>query len=341
MTKTRKMCFDRLLPTEPVRAQRVRPYGPHGTTRDRAISLIGKQWPNGSTITIRFLEGSQQQKDMVREISPEWTRHANLHFEFTDDPTAKIRVSFDAADGAWSYVGTDNASIPLHAATLNLGWQDEGVILHEFGHMIGLSHEHQNPDGGINWNEAQVIQDLAGPPNFWTPEQTRHNVLDKYRADQLHGTVFDPQSIMLYAFPAEWTTNGFATEANEKLSAVDKAFVKSAQMYPGSQAPAASATPLVVSPATVASIGVPGEIDLYKFDVPSAGVHVMQTLGTTDVFMTLFGPDDPTRKVAEDDDNGTGRNAQIVASLSPGQYFVQVRHFSPTHTGDYRIMVSR
>jgi len=49
-------------------------------------------------------------------------------------------VTFDEDDGAWSYIGLDNKSIPLHAATLNLGWVDEAVILHEFGHVLGLAH---------------------------------------------------------------------------------------------------------------------------------------------------------------------------------------------------------
>jgi len=80
---------------------------------------------------------------MVRDIAPQWTEFANPNFEFTDDPRAEIQVILDANDGAWPYVGTDNTQIPLHAATLNLGWLGQGAILHEFAHMIGLSHEHQ------------------------------------------------------------------------------------------------------------------------------------------------------------------------------------------------------
>lgn len=338
MAKARKMCFDRILPSVPASAQRTIQYG---DGRTRAISLKGKQWLNGSTITIRFLDGDQQQKDMVKDVAPEWTNHANLQFAFTDDPSAKIRVTFDSNDGAWSYVGTDNLGIPLHAATLNLGWQDEGVILHEFGHMIGLSHEHQNPDGGIHWNEEVVIRELSGPPNWWDEAQIRRNVLDKYSADQLHGTDFDSDSVMLYAFPAEWTLDGFGTHENEKLSDLDELFVQSEDMYPRGETADTAATELAVSQSGSASIGSPGEVDLFKFVVDTPGLHAVQTMGTTDVFMTLFGPDSQTNKVAEDDDSGAGRNAQIVADLTVGTYYVQVRHFSEARTGEYRILVSR
>ena len=80
--------------------------------RMRAISLSGNQWVNGSNIRIRFMDGSQAQQDMLRQFAPIWTEHANLSFEFTDHPRAEIRVTFDANDGAWSYVGTDNSQPP-------------------------------------------------------------------------------------------------------------------------------------------------------------------------------------------------------------------------------------
>ena len=157
---------------------------------------------------------------------------------------------------------------------MNLGWQDEGVILHEFGHMIGLSHEHQNPDQGINWNEAAVIADLAGAPNFWPEEQARHNVLNKYSVDQIHGTQFDSKSVMLYAFPASWTTDGFSTEENEKLSSLDKAFVQSEVMYPGGGS-SSELEQLSIASMSAGTIGSPGEIDTYKFQVTDPGQYVV------------------------------------------------------------------
>ncbi|MGH8550794.1 MAG: M12 family metallopeptidase, partial [Methylococcales bacterium] len=101
---------------------------------------------------------------------------------FDNAPTAKIRISYDSSDGAWSFIGTDASSIPANQPTMNLGFLDGGTAAHEFGHAIGLAHEHQNPAGGIEWNEEVVLRDLSGPPNSWTPKQIRHNVLEKYKA---------------------------------------------------------------------------------------------------------------------------------------------------------------
>ena len=338
MAKAPKICFDRLPPQE---LRRPMPTRSMADGRTRAISPKGKQWVNGSTIRIRFLEGSDAQRDMVMQFAPEWTDHANLIFVFSEDPRAEIRVTFNSNDGAWSYVGLDNMNIPLDAPTLNLGWQDQGVILHEFGHMIGLGHEHQNPEGGIIWNEAAVIADLSGPPNYWDEATIRHNVLDKYSVDQVHGTEFDPESIMLYPFPDEWTQNMGSTQANDDLSELDKMFIRSEEMYPGrGTTPQETAVDLPVSQATVAAISEAGEEDLYRFVVENAGTFVVQTSGSTDVVMSLFGPDSTTNLVGEDDDGGTGTNARISAALQPGVFYARVRHYNPASRGEYRIQVA-
>ena len=75
--------------------------------------------------------------------------------------------------------------------------------------------------------------------------------------------------------------------------------------------------------------------------VDKPGVHVIQTMGATDLVMSLFGPDSPTQKIADDDDSGVGRNSQIIADLAAGTYYAQVGHFSDSGTGEYGIVVTR
>ena len=341
MTRTPKVCFDRVLPRDLMRFQTTMPDRPGQV---RGLSPIGKTWINGSTLHVRFMGGSAQQKKKVQEQAAWWTAHANLQFVFDDAPAAEIRITFDENDGAWSYIGTDAKSIPVNEPTMNLGFLDGGTAAHEFGHAIGLGHEHQNPDGGIQWNEAVVIQSLSGPPNNWDEATIRHNVIEKYSVDQIRGTKFDPKSIMLYFFPASWTTNGVGTEANETLSALDRSFIASAAAYPKDAPTASDAVELKVNAArrTKAAIGKPGEEDLYRFTVTEGGKHVIDTKGPSDVVMKLFGPNSQTDVIAEDDDSGLGLNARITGALVAGEYFVQVRHFSlSSGVGDYSVRVRR
>lgn len=337
MSKNLKICYDRLLPRDFARPQRIIRIG-EGQTR--AIAIARSLWVNGSNLRVYFMDGTPEQQAIAKEQAQWWSQHANLTFEFNDAPDAEIRVTFDANDGAWSYIGTDCQSIPRDQPTMNLGFLDGGTAAHEFGHAIGLAHEHQNPAGGIEWNEEVVIRDLMGPPNNWTLEQIKHNVLDKYSVDQIRGTEFDPDSIMLYFFPDTWVKSGKGTKANEVLSELDKAFIASAQAYPRKEV---QKIDLEVNAVPVqASIGVPGEEDLFAFTVTSAGRHVIETGGQSDVMMKLFGPDSQTSLISEDDDGGTGKNSKIVADLIPGQYFVQIRHYNKTNgTGAYSIQASR
>lgn len=335
-----KICIDRILPRDMMRLQATRRLG----GRTRAIAPIGKTWMNGSTLRVRFIGGTAQQRGVVREQAAWWSDAANLRFAFDDAPNAEIRISFHPDDGAWSYVGTDCRNIPFDQPTMNLGFMDGGTTAHEFGHAIGLAHEHQNPAGGIRWNEEVVIRECAKSPNFWDEATTRHNILRKYAADQIKGTAFDPQSIMLYFFPAEWTLNGIGTSANEVLSNLDRQFIAGAKMYPKSAPTIADATVLKPNAQrrTAASIGQFGEEDLYVFDVARPGRYVIDTKGPTDVVMKLFGPDSPTALIAEDDDSGLDYNARIAGDLVAGRYYAQVRHYNrASGKGDYTIRVWR
>jgi hypothetical protein len=90
-----------------------------------------------------------------------------------------------------------------------------------------------------------------------------------------------------------------------------------------------------------ASIGKPGEQNLFSFRAKQPATYTIETEGTTDVVMKLFGPNSPTQVVAEDDDGGEGSNARISTHLVPGEYYVQVRHYDAGATGDYQIKVYR
>lgn len=341
MSERPKVCFDRILPQELMRFRATK-RGKGG--RMLAISPIGKTWMNGSTLRVRFMGGTAQQQAIAREQAGWWSEVANLRFNFNNAPDAEIRISFDTSDGAWSYVGTDCRGIPANEATMNLGFLDGGTAAHEFGHAIGLAHEHQNPAGGLQWNEQVVIREMAKSPNFWDEQTTRHNILRRYSADQINGTSFDPKSIMLYFFPATWTVNGVGTEANETLSAMDKAFIAGAKMYPKKGPVVTDAVELVVNAQrrTQGAIGKFGEEDLYRFVAPSDGRYVIDTRGPTDVVMKLFGPNSETALIAEDDDSGIDTNARIAADLIAGEYFVQIRHYNKASgMGNYSVKVRK
>lgn len=128
----------------------------------------------------------------------------SIHFQRVTDPRlADIRIGFQAGAGSWSYVGRDilNISNP-EERTMNLCWTELSTAVHEIGHTLGFSHEHQNPKAGIVWDEEAVYAALADPPNNWSREKTHYNIIRQLDPRSVHGSDWDKDSIMHYPFNA-------------------------------------------------------------------------------------------------------------------------------------------
>ncbi len=100
--------------------------------------------------------------------------------------------------------------------------------------------------------------------------------------------------------------------------------------------------PVIDTEPVDADISEPGEKHDYKFSATKAGKYKIETEGRTDVSMSLYGPDDQTILISNDDDSGEGLNAKIEDDLTQGTYYVRVQHYNSNNgTGAYGIRVSR
>ena len=304
-----------------------------------------KLWENGRKLRVRFLDGLPDVKSRVADIAKEWEAVANLRLEFVTSGASEIRVSFAEKDFSWSAVGTDALTVRASEPTMNYGWLEpdtslreyQRVVRHEFGHALGMIHEHQNPAalGKIPWDKPKVYAYYA--QQGWTKEDVDFNIFDVYDEDSTNHTAFDPTSIMQYAIPDSLTVGSYSVGWNTAFSTTDVDFMR--RQYPR-QSP--GMVELVVGAARFAAdVSTGGEVDTYHFDVGAAATHIMTTEGPSDTVLTLHGPNDRGAILAWDDDRGQGRNARIVRKLFPGAYWLSVRHKNPAATGAYTIGVKR
>jgi serralysin len=217
----------------------IRPEARTQVTGTKGALLNEYRWLDGARITARFLGGDKRLQQRVEDVANEWVGEnmANLFLTFLPMGARQsdLRIAFQAGHGSWSYLGTYCRGIPEPEPTMNFGWIDanspdtelRSVVLHEFGHALGLIHEHQSPiDGGIKWNRDAVIADLRGPPNNWDLATIEHNIFKRYDPTELTATSVDRQSIMMYPIPAAWTLDGFSAGFNSELSDDDKAIIR-------------------------------------------------------------------------------------------------------------------
>lgn len=95
----------------------------------------------------------------------------------------------------------------------------------------------------------------------------------------------------------------------------------------------ANAHPISIPSETTDSLQHPGDRDYFSFSTSVAISLSVFTTGTTDTHGTIFTSDEEV--IRADDDSGTDSNFRIDLELQPGQYYIEVRGFTPQTQGPY------
>ena len=324
--------------------------------RARLLLLNASKWLNGSTLTYAFFgtptnwSAPAAQKDAVRAAFAEWKALGiGLNFaEVSSVANAQIRIAFDLPAGSSSYIGTDNLTINSSEYTMTFGWDlttpyGHSTALHEIGHAIGFPHEHQNPKGGIVWDEPAVYASLGGPPNNWSRKTTFQNIIEKINADEVQNSSWDPNSVMHYQFekglilkPAKYK-NGLTPKGG--LSSRDKTWAR--KFYP--PLPSGAPAKMALFQSQPLKLAAHQQAD-FQFVAPATRSYTFRTFGSAD---TLLAVEQAASKkgaaakmLAHDDDGGHERNSEVQIQLKKGDKVqVKVRMRFIEKAGEAAVMV--
>lgn len=230
-------------------------------TGTKGVANTQKIWNNifaEKHLTVKFLNGTAQNKEFVKEVASEWEKYAGIRLRFLDDEStsdALFRVGFDMYPGmmsSWALTGTDHLEM--------FGEQDEPTIhfalwprvseavkrsdvLRAFGQALGLELEFRHPRFNPSWivdNEGNIDEEAIR--SYWENELSDYiswEELKEMVLDPLSDHAFfisktpsyDPLSVMNWPFYQQIAENlpltQYAEDYNTELSENDKSFIRS------------------------------------------------------------------------------------------------------------------
>ncbi|WP_162914256.1 hypothetical protein [Taklimakanibacter lacteus] len=238
---------------------------------DAARSLYSQLmvWPPSyAKLRVCFFGGSPETNAAIAKVAGEWiTRDVGLKLDFGNEHKPRkcsagtrenqIRISYDAP-GYWSHTGQNAVVLAgqnepslnlegfdrMEPAKLGQG-NERAIILHSFGHALGLLHEQLLANGRcqeeFDWKyiEAQG-SGLDGPLTWIIPIPA----IIMQSGPDLVASEFDAKSVMLEPYPEKFFVKGaaspcFIKQYNRDVSAGDHAAM--AGLYPAKGAKRAEA----------------------------------------------------------------------------------------------------
>ena len=366
-----------LVPKPPAGSQAQRaPSAPGATPTIPSQAAFLNKWPKHN-LQVHFIDGNQTMAETVLTQLKKWTAVCNLKFEQSELTGSDVRVTF-RNQGHFSQVGTDARGLPGEQ-TMNLAMNQStmtepynmSVILHEFGHAMGMVHEHSSAASNLRFKSAREIATIfagrfgEGADFEETVRLVEFNILKKYKDKELiKFSKFDADSIMIYALPGSCFTDGNAIDANLDLSDIDKEYAR--QLY---GAPDGSVSPddhtdgntstevkskydsgknptqfTAGSEAVECYLDAGGTVEI-KMVVPSDlgdKKLTIYTSGSTRVMLKLMNSSGSEIELADKSEQGSYdfMNEVIMKRLAAGTYKLSIKHPAARGGGHFKIQAS-
>jgi hypothetical protein len=191
-----------------------------------------KMW-NQPSITLYFKDGTAQQQSEVKNFAKIWERYTGIKFEYSTTKPSLFNfnkyytITFKGNKNE-SHQGALNGTMHLGQLSDDIVFRKK-TILHEFGHMLGLAHEHQRQDRAAVLNDPKVV-DSCAKSQKQARSWCRENLFELNKDPVFVQSDYDSHSIMHYEYN-NFIDNHLKTkyqlfdEPSNSLSLTDKVYI--------------------------------------------------------------------------------------------------------------------
>jgi serralysin len=224
--------------------------------RDKVI-LNAKEWEKYANVTFRFLPDNAAYTQVRVKLGQGLGHNSAVGTEANFRSQQEATINFDTlffADAEYyaAKLKKRGEEPPYDLAQLMIEMQQDPnhwnnaelrrVVMHEFGHSLGLLHEQSYPEA-VKWRRTDSIYNYYKKTQGWNKQQVEFNVFSQGAPFYTNGTKYDPKSIMHYAINPWETADGYTVKNNFELSEGDKKLI--AALYPRGKASAIKVVPKV------------------------------------------------------------------------------------------------
>lgn len=191
-----------------------------------------RTWLPDPSIKVCFYGGNWRANQKIARVASEWSRQGHVRFDFgntngtsicrqcASNDVSDIRITYtggyyNSAVGNQSHDEEFKGGPSMWLYEFDKPQPDEKFfrfhVLHEFGHALGLNHEHQNPisecETEFNW-PVIYAELVSQKPPFYTLNQVSNNMHVFLANTNFLLSAYDRRSVMNYSFPGNYYLQG-------------------------------------------------------------------------------------------------------------------------------------